>query len=62
MRSKHKQLFIHRNCRQCGSLFKLTAADLEETDVDHRFCTDECEEYSRKIDEAEIRREERECE
>lgn len=54
-----RERFIYRNCIQCGAQFRLTPADLEETGMDHRFCTDDCERISKELDAAEIRREER---
>jgi len=49
---------IHKTCIQCGNDFKIDPADLEE-ETDWRFCSEECETVSRKLDEAVIRQEER---
>ena len=44
---------MKRNCRLCG-------AEYEPDEERQRYCSELCEDIDRKIDEAEIRREERE--
>lgn len=52
--SKYRK--IHKTCIQCGCEFRIDPADLEE-ETNWRFCSEDCETVSKKIDEAEVRRE-----